>query len=96
MVPCERSWLERSDRLVLFLRKRSLVLMVVVDALLFFLLSRLTTPLWHLFGADIIEYENWGGELKDPIRYKFGVGSFEFLFVAVKAIVLFDGRSGIK
>lgn len=26
MVPCERSWLERSDRLVLFLRKRSLLI----------------------------------------------------------------------
>ncbi len=66
-----------------------IVLMVVVDSLLFFLLSRLTTPLWHLFGSDVIEYENWFGEMEDTIRYRFGVGSFEFLFVAVKAIVLF-------
>ena len=66
-----------------------IVLMVVVDALLFFLLTRLTTPLWHIFGSDIIEYEDWFGKMENTIRYRFGVGSFEFLFVAVKAIILF-------
>ena len=66
-----------------------IVLMVIVDALLFFLLTRLSTPLWHLFGSDVIEYENWFGEMEDTIRYRFGVGSFEFLFVVVKAIIIF-------
>ena len=51
-----------------------IVLMVVVDALLFCLLTRLSTPLWHLFGSDVIEYENWFGEMEDTIRYRFGVG----------------------
>ena len=41
---------------------------------------------WHIFGADFIEYENWFGELDEPIKYRFGAGSAEITFIIIKFI----------
>ena len=39
-----------------------------------------------IFGFDFIEYENWFGDLDEPIKYRFGAGSAETLFILIRAI----------
>jgi hypothetical protein len=39
-----------------------------------------------IFGFDFIEYENWFGDLDEPIKYRFGAGSAEILFILIRVI----------
>lgn len=41
---------------------------------------------WRI-GPDIIVYENWFGELENPVRYRFGIGSVELLLALFQAIL---------
>lgn len=42
--------------------------------------------LMEIFGPDIIVYENWFGELDNPVRYRFGIGSVELLLTLLQAV----------
>ena len=43
--------------------------------------------LMDIFGLDIIVYENWFGELDNPVRYRFGIGSMEMLLTLLQAVL---------
>ena len=63
------------------------IIYLLIDLfLLFALVMWLRYIFLHIFGYDIIEYENWFGTIDNPIRYRFGAGTAEYLFVTVKAI----------
>ena len=63
------------------------IIYLLIDLfLLFALVMWLRYIFLHIFGYDIIEYENWFGTIDNPIRYRFGAGTAEYLFVIVKVI----------
>ena len=40
-----------------------------------------------ILGPDIIVYENWFGDLDNPVRYRFGICSVELLITLLQAIL---------
>lgn len=40
-----------------------------------------------IFGPDIIVYENWFGDLDNPVEYRFGIGSVEILTTLLQAVL---------
>lgn len=40
-----------------------------------------------IFGPDIIEYENWFGDLENPVKHRFGIGSVEILLTLIQAFL---------
>jgi len=43
--------------------------------------------LMDILGPDIIEYENWFGDIEDTVVYRFGTCSAELLFALLQAIL---------
>ncbi len=43
--------------------------------------------LCDVFGPDFVIYENWSGDLNDPEKYRFGIGSVEILIALLQAIL---------
>ncbi len=43
--------------------------------------------LCDIFGSDIVEYENWLGNLDNPVAYRFGIGSVEILITLLQAVL---------
>lgn len=41
---------------------------------------------WRI-GPDIVVYENWFGDLDNPVRYRFGTGSVELLLALLQAFL---------
>lgn len=67
-------------------KKTVSIILVLIDIILLVLLLYLHNMFWHIFGPDFIELENWFGELDETIRYRFGAGSAETLFILIRAI----------
>ena len=74
-----------------------IVLDMIMLLLFVFVLSDL---LKSLVGVDIIEYENWNGQLEDPLSLRLGSGFWELMFILFRMIVfifaqkkLLKGRS---
>ena len=71
------------------LKKKSLVsIMIIIIDIIFLVLFIFLLPnlLWHIAGPDFIVLENWSGTLSNPIRYRFGAGSFELVFIFARVI----------
>lgn len=41
----------------------------------------------NIFGPDIVEYENWFGDLENTVAYRFGIGSVEILLALLQAVL---------
>ena len=68
-------------------KKTVSIIITIIDIILLVLFVLYIPYLfWHIFGADFIEYENWFGELDEPIKYRFGAGSAEITFIIIKFI----------
>ena len=68
-------------------RKTWSIFLVIADIILLVLFVLYVPYIFrHIFGFDFIEYENWFGELDDPIRYRFGAGSAEIAFILIRVI----------
>ena len=63
------------------------IILIIVDIILLVLFILFIPNLfWHIFGSDFIEYENWFGNLDETIKYRFGAGSAEILFILIRVI----------
>lgn len=73
------------------MKKKNLVSIsiIILDiVLLLIFVSIIPNLFWHIFGSDFIEYENWSGEITgSTIRYRFGAGSWELLFILLRTII---------
>lgn len=68
-------------------KKTVSIILVLIDIILLVLfVLYLHYMFWHIFGPDFIELENWFGELDETIRYRFGAGSAEIIFILIRAI----------
>ena len=51
------------------------ILLIVIDIVMLLLFVFVLTDFLRTFvGADIIEYENWNGQLEDPLSLRLGSG----------------------
>ena len=51
------------------------IMLIVLDVIMLLLfVFVLTGFLRYAVGADIIEYENWNGQLEDPLELRLGSG----------------------
>ena len=65
-----------------------ILLLVVIDIIILILMVLFGVGLIHdIVGSDVIEYENWFGDLDDPIRYRFGAGCWEYTVFIAKLII---------
>ncbi len=62
-------------------------MLVPADLLLSWVIFFICDMLSWRIGSDIIVYENWFGDLENPVRYHFGIGSVELLFALLQAIL---------
>ncbi len=63
------------------------IILIVTDIILLVLFVLYIPYIFRdIFGFDFIEYENWFGELDEPIQYRFGAGSAEILFILLRGI----------
>ena len=63
------------------------IFLVIIDIILLVLFVLFLPYIFRdIFGSDFIEYENWFGDLDDPIQYRFGAGSAEIIFILLRAI----------
>lgn len=77
------------------------IMLIVLDVIMLLLfVFVLTGFLSSVFGADIIEYENWNGQLENPLELRLGSGFWGLMFILVRMIVfiftqkkLLKGRS---
>ncbi len=68
-------------------KKIASILLIIIDIILLGLfVTYIPIIFWHIFGSDFIEYENWFGELDETIKYRFGAGSAEILFIILRVI----------
>ena len=73
---------------------------VICSFLIFFVFRNV---FWNIFGSDVIEYENWFGDIENPIQYTFGSGSamivLNFVLMAVFLvlnIICYRRNHGLK
>ena len=77
------------------------IMLIVLDMIMLLLfVFVLSDLLKSLVGVDIIEYENWNGQLEDPLSLRLGSGFWELMFILFRMIVfifaqkkLLKGRS---
>ena len=68
-------------------KKTVSIILVLIDIILLVLFVLYLHYMFrHIFGPDFIELENWFGELDETIRYRFGAGSAEIIFILIRAI----------
>jgi hypothetical protein len=65
----------------------SIVLIVLDMILLVLFVFVLTGFLRSVIGADVIEYENWNGELDNPLVLRLGSGFWGLMIILVRFIV---------
>lgn len=65
----------------------SIVLIVLDMILLILFVFVLTGFLRSVIGADVIEYENWNGELDNPLVLRLGSGFWGLMIILVRFIV---------
>ena len=82
-------------------KKAVSIMLIVLDMIMLLLfVFVLSDLLKSLVGVDIIEYENWNGQLEDPLSLRLGSGFWELMFILFRMIVfvfaqkkLLKGRS---
>lgn len=82
-------------------KKAVSIMLIVLDMIMLLLfVFVLSDLLKSLVGVDIIEYENWNGQLEDPLSLRLGSGFWELTFILFRMIVfvfaqkkLLKGRS---
>ncbi|MCR5686075.1 MAG: hypothetical protein K6G81_11805 [Lachnospiraceae bacterium] len=68
-------------------KKIASIILIIIDIILLVLFASYIPYIFrHIFGSDFIEYENWFGELDETIKYRFGAGSAEILFIILRVI----------
>ena len=68
-------------------RKTVSIILIITDIILLVLLVMCIPYIFRdVFGFDFVEYENWYGNLDEPIRYRFGAGSAEILYILIRVI----------
>lgn len=66
------------------------VMLIVLDMIMLLLfVFVLSDFLKSLVGVDIIEYENWNGQLENPLSLRLGSGFWSLMFILVRMIVFF-------
>ena len=69
-------------------KKAVSILLIVLDMILLVLfVFVLTGFLRSVIGADVIEYENWNGELDNPLVLRLGSGFWGLMIILVRFIV---------
>ena len=64
------------------------ILLIVIDIVMLLLFVFFLTDFLRTFvGADIIEYENWNGQLEDPLSLRLGSGFWGLMFILVRMVV---------
>ena len=73
------------------MKKKSVSIMLIVLDMIMLLLFVfvLSDFLKSLVGVDIIEYENWNGQLENPLSLRLGSGFWSLMFILVRMIVFF-------
>ena len=82
-------------------KKAVSIMLIVLDMIMLLLfVFVLSDLLKSLVGVDIIEYENWNGQLEAPLSLRLGSGFWELMFILFRMIVfiiaqkkLLKGRS---
>lgn len=69
-------------------KKAVSIMLIVLDMILLVLfVFVLTGFLRSVIGADVIEYENWNGELDNPLVLRLGSGFWGLMIILVRFIV---------
>lgn len=69
------------------------ILTVGADAVISFLFIAFAVDLISLYvGGDVIIYENWFGDLENPVQCRFGSGCVELTFVLLKLALFVAGE----
>jgi hypothetical protein len=64
------------------------ILLIVIDIVMLLLFVFVLTGFLRAFvGADIIEYENWNGQLEDPLSLRLGSGFWGLMFILVRMVI---------
>ena len=64
------------------------IILIVLDVIMLLLFVFVLTDFLRTFvGADIIEYENWNGQLEDPLSLRLGSGFWGLMFILVRMVV---------
>lgn len=65
-----------------------ILLLIIADLIISWIVFYICDVHLHsVMGPDIIEYENWSGELDETIVHRFGIGSLEITLSAVQMLV---------
>ena len=71
-------------------KKAVSIMLIVLDMIMLLLfVFVLSDFLKSLVGVDIIEYENWNGQLENPLSLRLGSGFWSLMFILVRMIVFF-------
>ncbi len=69
-------------------KKAVSIMLIVLDMIMLLLfVFVLSDLLKSLVGVDIIEYENWNGQLEDPLSLRLGSGFWGLMFILVRMVV---------
>lgn len=66
--------------------KTSKVYMLLDFILLVLFVAFIPALLRRTVGGDVVEYENWFGDLSNPIEYRFGEGCWEITILLFKMV----------
>lgn len=65
-----------------------ILLLAAIDFILLFLMVAFGVRLIsEIIGPDVIEYENWSGNLKETTAYRFGAGCWQYTIFLAKFIL---------
>ena len=63
------------------------IMLIILDMILLILFVFVITGfLRSAIGADVIEYENWNGELEDPLVLRLGSGFWGLMIILIRMI----------
>ncbi len=69
-------------------KKAVSIMSIVADMILLaFFVFVLIGFLRSVVGADVIEYENWNGQIGNPLVLRLGDGFWELMFILIRLIV---------
>ena len=69
-------------------KKAVSIMLIVLDMIMLLLfVFVLSDLLKSLVGVDIIEYENWNGQLEAPLSLRLGSGFWGLMFILVRMVV---------
>ena len=75
------------------MNKKVRIALLIIDFILLVLFVAFVPQLLHdIVGSDVVEYENWFGDITNPIEYCFGAGCWEITIVVIKTICFVVGQ----